>query len=46
VVGNPQRCEAISDELLLRFGIYVQPINYRRSRGTERLRLTRPATFR
>jgi hypothetical protein len=31
VVGNPQRCKAISDELLLRFGIYVQPIDYRRS---------------
>jgi 5-aminolevulinate synthase len=33
LVGNPQRCEAASEELLLRFGIYVQPINYRRSRA-------------
>jgi 7-keto-8-aminopelargonate synthetase-like enzyme len=32
LVGDPQRCKAISDELLLCFGIYVQPINYRRSR--------------
>jgi 7-keto-8-aminopelargonate synthetase-like enzyme len=27
-MGDPQRCKAICDELLVGFGIYVQPINY------------------
>ena len=41
MIGDPVHCKAVTDTLLDRYGIYVQPINYPTvAKGTERIRLT------
>jgi 5-aminolevulinate synthase len=41
MVGDPVHCKAVTDTLMQRYRIYVQPINYPTvPRGTERMRFT------
>jgi 5-aminolevulinate synthase len=41
IIGHPVHCKVVSDALLSRYSLYVQPINYPTvARGTERLRIT------